>query len=202
MIPFGIVVAAGSGERFGRPKAHLEVGGVPLWRRARDLLAGAGCVGVVVVGDVPGGVPGGARRRDSVAAGLAHAPAAATHVLVHDAARPLASPELVAAVLARLESGDVEAVVPAVPVTDTVKRVEAGSVVATVDRTDLVVVQTPQGFLIEALRRAHAVDQDDASDDALLIERMGGRVAIVAGEAQNLKITYPGDLAVAEALLS
>lgn len=202
MIPFGIVVAAGSGERFGRPKAHLEVGGVPLWRRARDLLTDAGCVGVVVVGDVPGGIPGGARRRDSVAAGLAHAPAAATHVLVHDAARPLASPELVAAVLDRLESTDVEAVVPAVPVTDTVKRVEAGRVVATVDRADLVVVQTPQGFLIEALRRAHAADQDDASDDALLIERMGGAVAIVAGEAQNLKITYPGDLAVAEALLS
>lgn len=202
MIPFGIVVAAGSGERFGRPKAHLEVGGVPLWRRARDLLTDAGCVGVVVVGDVPGGIPGGARRRDSVAAGLAHAPAAATHVLVHDAARPLASPELVAAVLDRLGATDVEAVVPAVPVTDTVKRVEAGRVVATVDRADLVVVQTPQGFLIEALRRAHAADQDDASDDALLIERMGGAVAIVAGEAQNLKITYPGDLAVAEALLS
>ena len=201
MIPFGIVVAAGSGERFGRPKAHLEVGGVPLWRRARDLLTDAGCVGVVVVGDVPGGIPGGARRRDSVAAGLAHAPAAATHVLVHDAARPLASPELVAAVLDRLEATDVEAVVPAVPVTDTVKRVEAGRVVATVDRADLVVVQTPQGFRARALRAAHA-GGSDATDDVTLVEDDGGTVVLVDGDRRNLKLTTPLDLEVAALFLA
>lgn len=202
MIAFGIVVAAGSGERFGRPKALVELAGIPLWQRARDALVAGGCSEVVVVGDVPGGVPGGSRRRDSVAAGLAQAPPGTTHVLVHDAARPLASPDLVAAVIDRLRVGDVAAVVPAIAVRDTIKRVDGDRVVGTVDRSDLVVVQTPQGFEIAALRAAHAVDDADASDDALLVERAGGEVAVVAGEAENLKITYPGDLAVARALLT
>lgn len=201
MTAFGIVVAAGSGERFGRPKALLELAGIPLWKRARDVLLAGGCGSAVVVGDVPDGVPGGSRRRDSVAAGLAHAPPGTRYVLVHDAARPLATADLVAAVISRLAVGDVAGVVPAVAVRDTIKRVTGDTVTATVDRSDLVIVQTPQGFDLETLRAAHAADDEDASDDAVLVERLGGAVAVIAGEAENLKITYPGDLAVAEALL-
>jgi 2-C-methyl-D-erythritol 4-phosphate cytidylyltransferase len=120
---------------------------------------------------------------------------------VHDAARPLATADLVAAVISRLAVGDVAGVVPAVAVRDTIKRVTGDTVTATVDRSDLVIVQTPQGFDLETLRAAHAADDEDASDDAVLVERLGGAVAVIAGEAENLKITYPGDLAVAEALL-
>lgn len=201
MTTFGIVVAAGSGERFGRPKALVELGGIPLWRRARDVLLAGGCSTVVVVGNVPEGIPGGSRRRDSVAAGLAHAPADVTHVVVHDAARPLASARLVELVVGRLAAGGVAAVVPAVPVRDTIKRVRDETVVETVDRTELVVVQTPQAFEIDALRSAHAASDIDASDDALLVERAGGVVAVVPGEPGNIKITFPGDLALAEAML-
>ena len=178
----------------------VEVAGIPIWDRAREALLGGGCDRVVVVGPVPGGIPGGDRRRDSVAIGLEEAPPDTTHALVHDAARPLATATLTAAVIARLAVGDAAGVVPAVPVRDTIKRVSGDRVVETIERTDLVVVQTPQGFEIEALRAAHAADDEDASDDAQLVERSGGEIVVIAGEAANLKITYPGDLAVAEAL--
>lgn len=201
MKTFGIVVAAGAGERFGRPKALVELGGIPLWRRARDVLLAGGCASVVIVGNVPEGIPGGERRRDSVAAGLAVAPDDATHIVVHDAARPLASARLVELVIGRLTAGGVDAVVPAVPVRDTIKRVRHETVVETVDRADLVVVQTPQAFELNALRSAHAASDEDASDDALMIERAGGVVAVVPGEPENIKITFPGDLALAEAML-
>lgn len=201
MTTFGIVVAAGTGTRFGRPKANLDLRGVPLWQRAVACLREGGCETVVVVGDVPDGIPGGERRRDSVAAGLAAAPSNATHVLVHDAARPLATPSLAAAVIDRLRSGDVAAVVPVIPIRDTIKRTEGDQVIETVDRSHLVIAQTPQGFRIDTLRAAQAVD-GDASDEAFLVELAGFAVATVPGEVQNLKITYPGDLALAEALLA
>lgn len=197
---YGIVVAAGRGERFGAPKASLVVQGLPLWQWAVTALEAAGTAGVIVVGEVPGGIPGGARRRDSVAAGVAALPPDATHVLIHDAARPLATPALAAAVIARLAVGDVDGVVPALPVGDTIKRVDGERVVETIQRTGLVAVQTPQGFRLEALRAAHAADADDATDDAQLVERHGGSVVYVPGESTNLKITYPEDLALAEAL--
>jgi 2-C-methyl-D-erythritol 4-phosphate cytidylyltransferase len=199
---WGIVVAAGRGERFGRPKHLVEVAGITLWERARDTLLAAGVDGVVVVGDVSGGVPGGERRRDSVEAGMAVLPDDAEFVLVHDAARPLASGVLATRVLAELQLGDVDAVVPAIAVRDTLKRVSGRLVESTMDRTSLVAVQTPQGFRVAALRRAQAADSGDASDEAVLIERAGGTVAVVEGETENLKVTYPGDLRVAEALLS
>jgi 2-C-methyl-D-erythritol 4-phosphate cytidylyltransferase len=101
----------------------------------------------------------------------------------------------------RLLSGGVDAVVPVVPLRDTVKRVGDGWVVATLERGDLVAAQTPQGFQVAVLRAAHAGDDGDAGDDAVLVERMGGSVATVEGEVTNLKVTYPGDLALAEALL-
>jgi 2-C-methyl-D-erythritol 4-phosphate cytidylyltransferase len=195
----GIVVAAGSGDRFGGPKHQILVGGAAMWERGRDLLAGAGADPVVVVGDVPGGVPGGPRRRDSVAAGLAAVGDGARWVLVHDSARPLASVALARRVVERLRQGDADGVVPVVAVRDTLKRVDGGLVTTTVDREGLVAVQTPQGFRTAALREALALE-GDATDEAVLLERSGRRVAVVEGEAANLKVTYPGDLAIVTAL--
>ncbi len=198
---WGIVVAAGSGQRFGRPKHLVELDGVPLWRRAMDALAPV-CDGVIVVGDVPDGVPGGPRRRDSVAAGLARVPEGVDAVLVHDAARPLASTALAHRVVDRLATGDADGVVPAVPVRDTLKRVDGDVVVDTIDRTPLVAVQTPQAFRLDALMGAHRASRDDATDDAQLLEWDGRRVVIVDGDPTNLKITYPDDLFVAASLLA
>jgi 2-C-methyl-D-erythritol 4-phosphate cytidylyltransferase len=140
-------------------------------------------------------VAGGATRAASVRAGLSCVPEDCAFVLVHDAARPLASPELVAGVLAALASG-AKAVVPGLPVTDTVKRVEGETVVATLDRSSLVSVQTPQGFSAEVLRRAHE-KAPEATDDAGLVEALGEPVVVVPGEVTNLKVTSPADLALA-----
>lgn len=199
---YGIVVAAGAGARFGAAKGSTLLRDRPLWEWSRDSLSDGGVSSVVLVGPVPGGVPGGPRRRDSVAAGLAALPADATHVLVHDAARPLATAALARRVIERLSRGGVDAVLPAIPVRDTLKRVDGERVTSTVDRSTLVAVQTPQGFVVESLRAAHSADDADASDDAVLIERWGGIVAMVPGEEANLKITFPADLALAEGLLS
>ncbi len=198
---WGIVVAAGEGSRFGGPKHDCLLAGKPLWQWAADSLAAAGAADVVVVGAVRGGIPGGARRRDSVAAGLAAIPAGTELVLVHDAARPLASADLASRVVVRLEAGGADGVVPALAVRDTLKAVDGDRVSHTVDRSALVAVQTPQGFLAEVLRRAHAAGDDDATDDAALVERIGGRVATVPGEPRNLKVTYADDLATLAALV-
>lgn len=205
-----IVVAAGSGRRFGAAKQFLDLAGVPVLRRSLDT-AVAACDGVVVVlpassaaagfdhcpVDLPDGViavGGGATRSASVRAGLGAVPEEASVVLVHDAARPLASVELYGLVIAGLEAA--EAAVPAVPVTDTICTVDA----VPVDRETLRAVQTPQGFRAAALRQVHARPVD-ATDDASLIAAAGGVVALVDGEPTNLKITGPQDLAVAAALL-
>lgn len=197
----GIVVAAGSGRRFGAMKQHVELDGVPLWQWARRALIEGGVDEVVVVGPVEGGIPGGERRRDSVAAGLGEISDQATFVLVHDAARPLAGPDLVERVIKRLEQGDVDGVVPVVPVRDTLKEVAGHDIVCTVDRLNLVTAQTPQGFRVSTLARAHASVTGDASDDASMVEAVGGTVAWVTGHPGNLKLTYPEDLKVLEALL-
>lgn len=199
---WGILVAAGRGTRFGREKHMLELAGVPLWQHARQTLLDGGVDSVVVIGDVEGGVAGGLRRQDSVAAGLAQIPEPDGFVLIHDAARPLASVDIVRRVLARLRVGDVDGVVPAVPVRDTIKRVAGERVVETVDRSSLVAVQTPQGFVLTALRAAHAAAAFDATDDASMVEANGGTVAFVDGDPANIKLTYPEDLLVAEALRS
>ncbi len=146
-------------------------------------------------------VTGGAERADSVRAGLAALPPEAEVVLVHDAVRPLASTALFARVLTALEQGDFDAIVPALPVTDTIKRVEGRHVVGTVEREGLVAVQTPQAFRLEVLRAAHAGDAQ-ATDDAALVERCGGSVGTVEGDAANIKITRPEDVRLAEAWLS
>jgi len=199
---WGVLVAAGAGRRFGGNKHEALLGGVPLYRRAEASLEAAGVDGIVIVGPVPGGIPGGATRRASVAAGLTAVPPDAEWILVHDAARPLASSGLAQAVMHRLGLGDVDAVVPAIPVRDTVKVVVDGRVVRTVDRSRLVAVQTPQGFRADVLRAAHTAGDRDATDDAALVEAIGGTVVTVPGDPTNLKITYPEDLLLAEAVLA
>jgi 2-C-methyl-D-erythritol 4-phosphate cytidylyltransferase len=206
---WAIVVAAGSGARFGRPKQYAELAGRRLVEWAVDG-ARATCQGVVLVArrddvaslTVVGAdavVAGGDTRSASVRAGLAAVPSQAEVIVVHDAARPLASVELWGAVLAAVAAG-ADAAVPAIPVTDTIKRVEDHTVIETLDRRQLVAVQTPQAFRANALRAAHA-NAADATDDAALVEAAGGRVVTVAGERRNLKITELADLGVAALLL-
>ncbi|MEV0680856.1 2-C-methyl-D-erythritol 4-phosphate cytidylyltransferase [Actinosynnema sp. NPDC050436] len=220
-----LVPAAGRGERlgYGLPKALVPVGGVPLLVRAVRGLVDSGRVQHVVIAAPPsdvdivstvtaplapaGGavlvVPGGAERSDSVRIALAHALGelpGTTVVLVHDAARAFTPPEVVKAVVDAVEAG-CPAVIPVLPVVDTVKEVDAaGVVVATPDRAALRVVQTPQGFDARVLSRAHASGLH-ATDDAGLVERLGVPVATVPGHPDAMKITTPFDLAVAEALL-
>jgi len=201
---WAIVVAAGSGSRFGGPKQYEPLGG----RRVLDWSVAAArsvCKGVVLVvppdragdtePDADAVVAGGATRSASVRAGLAAVPGDAEVILVHDAARPAASAALWQAVVEAVERG-AEAVVPAVPVTDTIRRRGAG----TVDRADLLAVQTPQGFRADALRRAHAAGVD-GTDDASLVEALGHEVVVVEGEVGNVKITTASDLATAAARL-
>ena len=204
---WAIVVAAGRGERFGAPKQFSELAGTRVVDRAVTAAARA-CDAVVLV-LAPGvewdGSPvdaiatGGATRSESVRSGLAAVPADVDVVVVHDAARPLASDALFAAVISAVHGG-ADAAVPALPVIDTVKRVDGTRVRETIRRDDLVAVQTPQGFRAAALRAAHA-GADDASDDAALVEARGGRVVVVDGDRRNLKITTGDDLVVARALL-
>lgn len=197
-----MVLAAGSGVRYGGPKHDLELDGVPLWRRSVSVLEATEIDTVIVVGPVEGGIPGGARRRDSVAAGLATIPDDVDWVLIHDAARPLLTRALVTTVIDAVLAGNSDAVVPALAVTDTLKLVSDGMVIETVDRSQLVAVQTPQAFRLPLLREAHLVDpDDDATDDAGLVERVGGTVAVVPGDRINIKITHAGDLELAELLI-
>jgi 2-C-methyl-D-erythritol 4-phosphate cytidylyltransferase len=205
---WAIVVAAGSGARFGGAKQFQAVGSERIVDRAVQT-ARRCCDGVVVV--LPAGeswdgpavdaaVPGRATRAGSVRAGLAAVPAEAEIVLVHDAARPLAGDELFAAVIAAVREG-ADGAVPGLPVSDTIKRVQGDRVVATVPRDDLVTVQTPQGFRASSLRAAHA-GESEGTDDAALVEATGGTVIVVAGASSNLKVTGPEDLALVGALLA
>ena len=159
--------------------------------------------GIAVLGTAsnrPGSiVAGGATRSESVRAGLAAVPAGAEIVVVQDAARPLASPVLFQRVVAAVRAG-ADAAVPALPVSDTIKRVEANLVAETLDRAALVAVQTPQAFRARMLRDAHA-GAPEATDDAALVERIGGKVVVVEGERANLKLTAAEDMVVARALL-
>ena len=190
------MVGGGSGRRFGTPKQYEMIGSVRVIDRS-VAVARSMSDGVVVV--VPpqdavreGAVAGGATRSDSVRAGLAAVPADATIVCVHDAARPLASAELYRRAIAAVHDG-ADAAIPGIPVTDTIKVVADGVVVSTPDRSALVAVQTPQAFRAGVLRAAHEAG-GDATDDATLVEGLGGVVAVVAGETTNRKITVPEDL--------
>jgi 2-C-methyl-D-erythritol 4-phosphate cytidylyltransferase len=205
------LVAAGSGERLGaaRPKAFVELAGRPMLEWSLDALRAAGIAEIVVAlpegAAAPAGcvgVRGGATRSESVRAALSAA--GPGHVVVHDAARPLVPPELFVAVVAALD--EVDCAIAAARVTDTIK--EAGSdgvVVATLDRSRLWAVQTPQAFRREALEAALGVDEAilaRATDDAWLVERAGGSVRVIESSPANFKITTPHDLTVAELLLA
>ena len=216
---WGIVVAGGSATRFGEEKQFVSLAGRPVAEWAVAACRSV-CDSVVLV--VPAdalssdatkrlgadvSVAGGATRAASVRAGLEALGSDAEVVVVHDAARPLARPQLFKAVLSALDGADVAGAICAVPVTDTIKRVVArpsgdhgeASVVETLDRSDLVAVQTPQAFSVEVLRRAHCGDPD-ATDDAALVEALGLTVSVVPGDPDNLKLTTPADLARAELL--
>ncbi|MCW2957670.1 MAG: ispD [Solirubrobacterales bacterium] len=208
-----LLVAAGRGERLGSdgPKAFVRCGGRPMLEWSVDALRGAGVAKIVVAlpagFDAPAGcigVTGGEERSHSVRAALHAAGDGADVVLVHDAARPLVTPQIVRDCLAALQ-GDVEAAVAAAAVTDTVKEAEGHDVVRTLDRSRLWAIQTPQVFRARALHRVLA--QDDvvlarATDDASLIEARGGRVVVVPCPRDNFKVTTPEDLQLAELVLA
>lgn len=195
---WAVVVAAGRGERYGRPKQYEPLRG----RRVLDWSLDAArsvADGVVVVTLDGAGEPaadvavaGGATRSESVRAGLDAVPDNADIVVVHDAARPGASPALFAAVVDAVRAG-ADGAIPGVALVDTVKRVRDGVVVETLRRDELVAVQTPQAFTAAVLRAAHATGAD-ATDDAALVEAAGGRVVVVPGEPGNIKLTTPADL--------
>jgi 2-C-methyl-D-erythritol 4-phosphate cytidylyltransferase len=210
-----LIVAAGLGERLGasRPKALVELAGRPLLQWSVDVLASVPAIERIVVAlptgtDAPAGtqgVQGGVTRSESVLRALEVA-GPGDPVLVHDAARPLVTAELIEAVLAAVEGEGVEAAIAATPVTDTVKQADSeGRVMRTLDRAGLWAVQTPQVFRRGALERALDVPDDvlaQATDDAWLVERAGGQVVIVQAPKDNLKVTAALDLDLAELLLA
>lgn len=212
-----IVVAAGASRRMGFDKLFADLAGRPVlaWtlqavveadvfdqivlvvsqanrERAVELVRQLGLARVAVV-------PGGPRRQDSVAAGLA-AVATADWIAVHDGARPLVPPALFREGL--VAAGETGAAIAACPVEDTIKMIDsAGLIQATPDRATLVRAQTPQVFRVDVLRQAYARPQVDGTDDAALVEALGVPVKVFPGAAENLKITTPVDLEIAEALL-
>lgn len=219
-----VVVAAGSGERLrgAASKAFVPLAGQPLFvhalrsfaacdhvdhlvvvvadqdeARARETLRAAGLDAVTVC-------VGGSSRAESVGSGLAACPPGTSTVAVHDAARPLVTADLISRVLAGLED-PWTAAAPGLPVVDTLKLVdeEQETVVRTVDRRGLYAVQTPQVFAHAVLAAAHGrLGDTEPTDDLLLIEQSGGRVRMVPGDRTNVKVTYPDDLALAEALIA
>jgi 2-C-methyl-D-erythritol 4-phosphate cytidylyltransferase len=220
-----VVPAAGRGERLGpgEPKALREIGGAPLLVLAVSALLSSSTVRHVVVAAPPdsvaqtrallapllGGrgadvevVPGGDTRTDSVALALAALPPDVDVVLVHDAARPLVPVAVIDRVVAAVRAG-AEAVVPAVPIPDTVRQVDlTGRVEATLDRDALRAVQTPQGFMRATLAKAYAEDPEPSTDDAGLVERLGIPVVVVPGHEEAFKVTRPLDLQLAETVIA
>lgn len=210
-----LIVAAGSGQRLGAavPKALVLVGGRPMYEWSLDACLMASSIGRVVIAIPPGTdasfagseailVDGGDARSRSVAAGLAKVDT--EFVVVHDAARPLVTPELIDhAIAALVVQPDIDAVITAAPVTDTIKQVDdEGVVIGTLDRDNLRSVQTPQVFRTGVLRRAIASgDVVNATDDAFLIESAGGRVGVIDAPATNIKVTVPSDIDLAALLL-
>jgi len=210
---WAVLVAAGRGERLGgdRPKAFAGLAGRPLLAESLERLERSEWVEAIVVvategweepaillaeelgaGKVNAAVTGGETRADSVRAGVAEVPEEAAVVLVHDAARPLLGDDVIERVVGALGDGW-DGAVPALPVADTVKRVNGDEVVETLERSELVAVQTPQAFLADVLRRALA-GGGEASDCAALVEAAGGRVRWVEGDARLLKVTTRDDL--------
>lgn len=202
-----VVVAAGTGSRFGGDKLAAALADGRTILEVSVHVAAAVSDGVIVVlrgddervgsVDVVGAtyVAGGETRSGSVRAGLAAVPDTAELILVHDAARPAASEELYRRVVEALAAG-AEAVVPGIAVNDTIRSLDGG----VVDRSRLRAIQTPQGFRADVLREAHR-GAADATDDAALAEAVGSSVVVVEGDVRNLKVTRPDDLTIVRALL-
>ncbi|MCX4584442.1 2-C-methyl-D-erythritol 4-phosphate cytidylyltransferase [Streptomyces sp. NBC_01481] len=225
-----VIPAAGRGVRLGpgAPKALRTLNGTPMLVHAVRAMAASRAVSLVIVVAPPDGaaevkslladhalpdrtdflvVPGGDTRQESVKLGLDALPPGIDAVLVHDAARPLVPVDTVDAVIEAVRDGAV-AVVPALPLADTVKEVEPrtdGSpepVLATPERARLRAVQTPQGFDRETLVRAHETVTDNVTDDASMVEQLGEPVVVVPGHEEAFKVTRPLDLVLAEAVLA
>ena len=221
MSVWAVLAAAGSGERLGagRPKAFARLGERVLLAESLERLDASDWIDAIVVA-APAGweepaillaeelgcakvgacVTGGASRGESVRAGLAEVPEDAAAILVHDAARPLVSNEVIARVLGALGEGW-DGAVPALPLADTIKRVRGEEVVETLPRDDLVAVQTPQAFVASVLRQALRGDVGGATDCASLVEEQNGRIKWVAGDPRLHKVTDPSDLALVESWL-
>jgi 2-C-methyl-D-erythritol 4-phosphate cytidylyltransferase len=218
---WAVLAAAGRGERLGsdRPKAFARLGGRPLLAESLERLEGSDWIDFIVIaapaeweepaillaeelgaGKVSSVVTGGSTRSESVREALAEVADDAAVVVVHDAARPLLPDEVIERVLAPLSEGW-DGVVPALPLSDTIKRVEGDRVVETLPRDELVAVQTPQAFIASVLREAVTGDVSAASDCASLVEARGGRVKVVEGDARLLKVTSAKDLALVESWL-
>jgi 2-C-methyl-D-erythritol 4-phosphate cytidylyltransferase len=218
---WAVVAAGGSGERLGldRPKAFAPLRGRPLLAESLERLDASDWIDAIVVavpvgwqepaillaeevgaGKVVTCVEGGGTRAESVRAAVSEIPMDVDVILVHDAARPLVDDSVVERVLRPLAEGW-QGVVPALSLADTVKRVRGEEVLETIDRGDLVAVQTPQAFLADTLRTALGGDVAGATDCASLVEVAGGRVRIVPGDPKLVKVTAPEDLELVEKLL-
>ena len=218
MSVWAVLVAAGRGERLGedRPKAFVRLGDLPMLAEPLRRLDESGWIDQIVLvappeweepaillaeeigaSKVSACVPGGATRTESVRAGIAEVPEDAAVIVVHDAARPLVSEEVILRVIAALGEG-FDGAVPGLPLADTVKRVQSGVVVETVPRDELVTVQTPQAFVAPVLRAALKALSDESSqsptDCASLVEANGGRIRVVEGDEKLLKVTTRADL--------
>jgi len=217
---WAVLVAAGRGERLGagQPKAFVAFNGRPLLAESLSRLDTSEIVGNVVVVAPPGWeepailcaeeesasnvvacVPGGDTRVDSVRAGVAEVPPDADIILIHDAARPLVTDEVIERVVEALRD-DIDGAVPGLPISDTIKQAPAGLIERTVPRDGLFVVQTPQGFRAEIFRRALAEVDQTATDCAGMVEAIGGRVRVTLGDPRLAKITTEADLAFIEGL--
>ena len=212
-----ILAAAGAGLRLGgnTPKQWLQLAGRPVARWSLETFLKCGAEEVIVVVNSDGrieadeafasltgwrSVPGGATRSDSVRRGVTALSRPVDAILIHDAARPLVSRGHIESLLAALSAA--EGAVPALPLTDTIKRATGGVVSETVPRDDLYRVQTPQAFRADALRAALADPTRDATDEAALVEADGGQIALVAGDPMLMKLTFPEDFPIAERLIA
>jgi len=214
MSVWAILAAAGRGDRLGldRPKAFAPLNDRPLIAESLERLEASEWIERIVVaappeweepcilvaeevaaGKVAATVTGGASRSDSVRAALAEVPEEATIVLVHDAARPLVTDEVIGRLVTAISDGW-DGAIPALPVPDAVKRVEGEAVAESIDREGLVTVQTPQAFVASILRDALSGDVSSAPDCSTLVEARGGRVRVVEGDPRLLKVTTPADL--------
>jgi 2-C-methyl-D-erythritol 4-phosphate cytidylyltransferase len=222
---WAVLAAAGRGERLGghgadrdRPKAFAQLRGRPLLAESLERLDGSEWIDAIVVvapheweepvillaeelgcGKVVAAVAGGTSRAESVRLGVGEVPEESAVILVHDAARPLVSDEVVERLLAALNEG-CDGAIPGLPLADTVKRVRNGVVVETLARDELTAVQTPQAFVASVLRDA-VTDGGEATDCSALVEARGGTVTVVEGDPRLLKVTTSADLALVESWL-